>query len=246
MTIVEKRAVILAGGRGTRLKPFTVALPKPLVPVGEKPILEIIVQQLVFDGFKHLTFAVNHQADIIRAYFGAGEKYGAKIEYSLERKPLSTMGPLRLIDGLPDNFLVMNGDVLTDIDYSKFLDGHVADGALMTVSAISREYLVDYGVLKIDASGRLVAFEEKPRRHVLVSMGVYVLNRAILELIPADTPYGFDNLVLDLLKTGRPVKVKPYDGYWRDIGRPDDFELATADFSASENRFLMRMVAGAG
>ena len=243
---MEKRAVILAGGRGTRLKPFTVALPKPLVPIGEKPILEIIVHQLVNHGFKLLTFAVNHQADIIRAYFGSGEKYGARIDYSLEQKPLSTMGPLRLISGLPDNFLVMNGDVLTDIDYSTFLDRHVADGALMTISAISREYLVDYGVLKVDAAGRLAAFEEKPRSRVLVSMGVYALNRAILELIPADTPYGFDNLVGDLLKAGRPVDVKPYDGYWLDIGRPEDYERATLDFSASENRFLKRVVEGAG
>jgi NDP-sugar pyrophosphorylase family protein len=239
---MEKRAVILAGGRGTRLKPFTVALPKPLVPVGERPILEIIVHQLVSQGFQHLTLAVNHQADIIRAYFGAGEKYHARIDYSLERQPLSTMGPLRLISDLPDNFLVMNGDVLTDIDYSKFFEQHIAENALMTVSAISREYLVDYGVLKIDAAGNLAAFEEKPRSRVLVSMGIYVLNRAILELIPADVPYGFDHLVLDLLKTKRPVKVIPYDGYWLDIGRPEDYERATLDFAESEDRFLKRVV----
>src|SRR5512138_109107 len=139
---MEKRAVILAGGRGTRLKPFTVALPKPLVPVGDRPILEIIVQQLISRGFRNLTFAVNHQADIIRAYFGDGEKYRARIDYSLERQPLSTMGPLRLIGDLPDNFLVMNGDVLTDIDYAKLFERHVAERALMTVSAIAREYLV--------------------------------------------------------------------------------------------------------
>jgi NDP-sugar pyrophosphorylase family protein len=237
-----KRAVILAGGRGTRLKPFTIALPKPLVPLGDRPILEIIVRQLVSHGFEHLTFAVNHQADIIRAYFGAGEKYHARIDYSLERQPLSTMGPLHLIRDLPDNFLVMNGDVLTDIDYSKFFEQHLAENALMTVSAISREYLVDYGVLKIDAAGNLAAFEEKPRNRVLVSMGIYVLNRAILEFIPADVPYGFDNLVLDLLKTKRPVKVIPYDGYWLDIGRPEDYERATLDFAGSEDRFLKRAV----
>src|SRR5207245_2211408 len=138
MTIVEKRAVILAGGLGTRLRPFTVALPKPLVPVGDKPILEIIVRQLISHGFTHLTFAVNHQADIVRAYFGKGEKYHATIEYSLERRPLSTMGPLRLIQDLPENFLVMNGDVLTNLDYSAFYERHIVEKNLISISANAR------------------------------------------------------------------------------------------------------------
>src|SRR5712664_277742 len=145
---MEKRVVILAGGLGTRLKPFTVALPKPLVPVGDKPILEIIVHQLVSHGFDHLTIAVNHQAEIIQAYFGSGEKYHANIDYSLERTPLGTMGPLRLIRNLPDNFLVMNGDVLTDIDYAKFIERHIGEKNLMSISATSREQIVDFGVLE--------------------------------------------------------------------------------------------------
>ena len=237
---MEKRAVILAGGLGTRLRPFTVALPKPLVPVGDKPILEIIVHQLVFHGFTHLTFAVNYQADIVRAYFGGGEKYHAVIDYSLERQPLSTMGPLRLIQDLPENFLVMNGDVLTDLDYAEFFERHTLEKNLMTISANSREQLVDFGVLEVDSGGRLTGFQEKPSNRFLVSMGIYAVNRAVLEYIPADVPYGFDNLVSDLLKARQSVRVIPYDGYWLDIGRPDDYERAALDFSRSEDRFLKR------
>jgi len=237
---MEKRAVILAGGLGTRLRPFTVALPKPLVPIGDKPILEIIVRQLVLHGFTHLTFAVNHQADIVRAYFGSGEKYHANIDYSLERQPLSTMGPLRLIQDLPENFLVMNGDVLTDLDYTNFFDRHSSEKNLMSISANSREQLVDFGVLEVNSAGRLTGFQEKPRNRFLVSMGIYAVNRAVLEYIPAEVSYGFDNLVNDLLKAGRSVRVVPFEGYWLDIGRPEDYERAVLDFSSSEKRFLKR------
>jgi len=237
---MEKRAVILAGGLGTRLRPYTVALPKPLVPVGDKPILEIIVRQLVSYGFTHLTFAVNHQADIIRAYFGSGEKYRATIDYSLERQPLSTMGPLRLIKDLPENFLVMNGDVLTDLDFAEFFERHISENNLMTISANSREQLVDFGVLEVNPAGKLTGFQEKPRTRFLVSMGIYAVNRAVLQYIPAEVPYGFDNLVNDLLEAKQSVRVVPYGGYWLDIGRPDDYELAVVDFSRSENRFLKR------
>jgi NDP-mannose synthase len=237
---MEKRAVILAGGLGTRLRPYTVALPKPLVPVGDKPILEIIVHQLVSHGFTHLTFAVNHQADIVRAYFGTGEKYGARIDYSLERQPLSTMGPLKLIDGLPAHFLVMNGDVLTDLDYTRFFEHHTAQNHLMSISANSRQQVVDFGVLEADSAGRLTGFQEKPHHKFLVSMGIYAVDRAILEYIPAGIPYGFDHLVHDLLKAGQSIGVVPYEGYWLDIGRPDDYERAALDFSRSEARFLKR------
>ena len=144
MTIVEKRAVILAGGRGTRLKPYTVALPKPLVPVGDKPILEIIVRQLCSHGFHRLTLAVNHQADIIRAYFGDGSKFGIAIDYSLETIPLSTMGPLLLVENLPSSFIVMNGDVLTDLDYGALLDRHEREGNLLSISAAQREQPIDF------------------------------------------------------------------------------------------------------
>ena len=132
---MSKRAIILAGGKGTRLKPYTVSLPKPLVPIGEMPILEIIILQLARSGFDHITLTVNHLADIIRAFCGDGSKWGIKIDYSLEDKPLSTMGPLKLISDLPDNFLIMNGDVLTDLDFGQLYDDHVNAGSIFTVSA---------------------------------------------------------------------------------------------------------------
>lgn len=237
-----KRAVILAGGRGTRLKPFTIALPKPLVPIGDKPILEIIVRQLASFGFDHLTLAVNHQADIIRAYFGDGAKFGVRIDYSLETLPLSTMGPLRLIDDLPESFLVMNGDVLTDLDYGSLLERHEREGNLLSISAAKREQLIDFGVLKVEENGKLVGFQEKPRSQYLVSMGVYALSNRIMRYIPEGKPYGFDHLVLDLLEAKEAVKVYPYTGYWLDIGRPDDYERAVEDFSNAGIRFLKEAV----
>ncbi|MDP3050781.1 MAG: nucleotidyltransferase family protein, partial [Eubacteriales bacterium] len=156
------RAVILAGGKGTRLKPYTNVLPKPLMPIGEYTILEVIVRQLVYFGFNHITMAVNHQAEIIQAFLGNGVKWGIKIDYSREDQPLSTMGPLRLIQDLPDNFLVMNGDILTDLDFRVFFDFHVAHQNLFTISAYQREVHSEFGVLELDEEERLVGFQEKP------------------------------------------------------------------------------------
>src|SRR6266850_6832211 len=136
---MSKRVIILAGGKGTRLRPYTVVLPKPLMPIGEFPILEVIVRQLVQHGFDHVTMAVNHQAEIIRAFFQDGAKWGVKIDYSLEDKPLGTMGPLKLIRDLAEHFLVMNGDTLTDLDFGAFHDRHAASGELFTVSSAVRE-----------------------------------------------------------------------------------------------------------
>ncbi len=161
---MSRRAVILAGGKGTRLRPYTVVLPKPLMPIGEFSILEVIIRQLVQCGFDHITLAVNHQAEIIKAFFQDGAKWGIKIDYSLEDKPLSTMAPLRLIKGLPENFLVMNGDVLTDLNFSLFYDEHVRKNNIFTISAYMREQKVDYGVLEVDAGNRLTGFRESPVR----------------------------------------------------------------------------------
>jgi NDP-sugar pyrophosphorylase family protein len=226
---MSRRAVILAGGRGTRLRPYTVALPKPLMPVGDKAILEIILRQLKAAGFDHVTLAVNHQAEILMAVFGDGSKLSMTIDYSLETEPLGTMGPLKLIKDLPDHFLVMNGDILTDLDYGAFFDGHVESGAPMSVSAAAREQLIDYGVLQLNEQGRLSGFEEKPRIPYLVSMGVYCLSRQVLARIPAGRAFGFDTLVLDMLAAGDPPRIKPHAGYWLDIGRPDDYQKATDD-----------------
>jgi len=224
------RAVILAGGRGTRLRPYTIALPKPLMPIGEWPILEIIIKQLVQHGFKHITLAVNHQADILRAYFGDGAKWRVKIDYSLETQALGTVGPLRLIGDLPEDFLVMNGDILTDLDFGAFLRRHREASHSFTLSASAREQKIDYGVLQVDENSWLCGFEEKPSIPYLVSMGIYCLNSEVLKGIPVDQPFGFDQLILSRLSTKQSIVVEPHRGYWLDIGRPDDYERAVDDW----------------
>jgi NDP-sugar pyrophosphorylase family protein len=231
--------VILAGGRGTRLRPYTVVLPKPLMPIGEYPILEVIVRQLAAQGFRRLTLAVNHQADLIRAFFGKGERWGVKIDYSLESKPLSTIAPLTLIDDLPEHFLLLNGDVLTDLSFRRMYDEHVAENRLFTISAACRDHKTDYGVLYADSSHRMVGFEEKPTTRHLVSMGVYAVSRRVLARIPPDSKYGFDDLMRDLLEAGEPVYVRPHAGYWLDIGRPDDYMQAIDDFETKGSQFLV-------
>jgi len=235
---MSKRAIILAGGKGTRLLPYTVVLPKPLMPIGEFPILEVIVRQLVRHGFDHVTMAVNHQAEIIRAFFQDGAKWGVKIDYSLEDNPLSTMAPLCLIRDLPENFMVMNGDILTDLSYSEFYEDHVSNNNIFTISAHMREQKVDYGVLEMDANNHLSGFREKPSAEYLVSMGVYMASRRIMDFIPEGKSYGFDNLMLDLLAAGKPATVQKFDGYWLDIGRPDDYIQAIEEFEQMKPRFL--------
>ena len=208
------------------------------MPIGEFPILEVIIRQLARDGFDHVTLAVNHQAEIIRAFFQDGARWGIKVDYSLEDKPLSTMAPLRLISDLPENFLVMNGDVLTDLRFSDFHDEHVARNDIFTISSHHREQKIDYGVLEIGTDGRMSGFTEKPTTEYLVSMGVYVASRRILEFIPEGCSYGFDNLMLDLLCAGNPPIVRKFTGYWLDIGRPDDYVQAIDEFDQMRSRFL--------
>ena len=197
---MTRRAVILAGGRGTRLRPYTVVLPKPLMPIGEYPILEVVIRQLVSHRFDHITIAVNHQAELIRAFFGDGSKWHVLIDYSLEDHPLGTMGPLRLIKDLPAHFLVMNGDILTDLNYSDFYDDHIFKDSLFTISSHHREQHIDYGVLQTNDDGKLQGFYEKPMTSYEVSMGIYMLSRNILSYIPEGELYGFNDLMLDLLK----------------------------------------------
>lgn len=225
------RAIILAGGKGTRLRPYTTLIPKPLVPLGGKySILEIVIMQLARSGFTHITLAVNHLSQLIMAYFGDGARLGVKLDYSLEEGELSTIGPLTLIKDLPDNFLVMNGDILCDLDYRAFFEAHVAAGSLVSVSAYRRQVKIDFGVLRYDADGRLQAFQEKPSFDFDVSMGIYCIHRSVIEALPHGVPYGFDNLMLDGLAQGQRIDIKPFSGYWLDIGRPDDYEYADEHF----------------
>ncbi|EKO58938.1 nucleotidyltransferase family protein [Leptospira kirschneri] len=232
---MSKRAVILAGGKGTRLRPYTTVFPKPLMPIGEYPILEVIVKQLVKSGFSHITLAVNHQAQLIRAFFQDGSRWNTKIDYSLEDKPLGTMGPLKLISDLPNDFLVMNGDVLTDIDFANFYQVHVQSKSIFTISSKKRQQMIDYGVLETDNDGLLSGFQEKPAQNYEVSMGVYMVSQAALNFIPEDSVFGFDNLMLKLIELDKPVSVRPHEGYWLDIGRPDDYEKAIEEFETMKN-----------
>jgi NDP-sugar pyrophosphorylase family protein len=198
----------------------------------------VILRQLVRAGFEHITLAVNHQAELIKTFFGDGAKWRVRIDYSLEDQPLGTMGPLRLIRDLPEDFLIMNGDVLTDLDFAAFFEHHVRSRNLFTISAHRREQIVDYGVLEVDRAGKLSGFKEKPSLNYEVSMGIYMASRKILELIPRDTAYGFDHLMLELIATRQPAAVKSHDGYWLDIGRPDDYAQAIDEFEKLKPRFL--------
>jgi NDP-sugar pyrophosphorylase family protein len=208
------------------------------MPIHDCSILEIIIKQLSLQGFGHITLAVNHQADIIQALFGNGKKWNIQIDYSLEQKPLSTIGPLKLIKDLPEDFLVMNGDILSDLKYGDFFEHHEKLRSIFTISSYKREHLVDYGVLETDTSGQLLHFREKPVLSYEVSTGVYMVNKEILASVPDDQPYGFDNLMIDLLNKKTPPATVRHEGYWLDIGRPEDYMEAINQFETLSSRFF--------
>lgn len=235
---MSRRAVILAGGKGTRLHPFTVVLPKPLMPVGEYPILEIIIRQLVKCGFTHITMAVNHLAEIIQAFFGDGSKWNIRIDYSFEDKPMGTIGPLKLIPDLPENFLIMNGDVLTNLPFDHFLDEHCRQKRLLTICAIRRLYKIPYGVLDTNDSGHVCSFVEKPEFNYLISSGIYAANKNILHQIPDHELFGFDHLILQLIQKNEKAFVFPFEGKWLDIGSPDDYSEANRFFDQDRHLFI--------
>jgi NDP-sugar pyrophosphorylase family protein len=234
---MKKQAVILSGGKGKRLRPYTVVLPKPLMPVGEYPILEVIIRQLALQGFEQITLAVNHQAELIKAFFGDGSKWNIPINYSLEDEPLGTMGPLKLIHSLPEHVLVMNGDILTDLPFGNFFDSHVNHGSAFTICSHERVEKIDYGVLDTK-NGLLTGFREKPVSTYEVSMGIYMISQQAADKIPTNVPYGFDQLMLQLLKVQLPVRVEKYSGLWLDIGRPDDYLEAIEKFDQLKDKIL--------
>ncbi len=232
------KAVILAGGKGTRLAPYTAVLPKPLMPMGDMPILEVVLRQLKTRGIDHVDIAVGHLAELIMALFGNGTKIGLDIRYSIEDTPLGTAGPLTLIDGLDDTFLVMNGDILTTLDYADLVRHHKAKGAAATIAMYTRQVKIDFGVLDTDTEGRLRDIIEKPTKEYSVSMGIYVFEPRVLGFLKHAERKDFPDLVKDLLAAGELVSTYPFSGYWLDIGRPDDFARAVEEFEARRSEFL--------
>ena len=232
------KAVILAGGKGTRLAPYTIVFPKPLMPIDDHPILEIVIRQLASYGFNDLTIAVGHLAELIEAFFGNGKKFGVKIEYSREDKPLGTAAPLSLIKDLPETFLVMNGDVLTTLDYRKLVQYHIKNEGMVTVAMHKKEINIDLGVMEFDNDKVLTRYTEKPTMEYQVSMGIYVFNRDVLRYIPEDRYFDFPDLIQVLLKNGEKVVCYPSNDYWLDIGRSEDYKNANEVFSKLRDQFL--------
>ncbi|MFA6434765.1 MAG: sugar phosphate nucleotidyltransferase [Elusimicrobiales bacterium] len=220
------KAVIIAGGMGTRLRPFTFSIPKPLLPVGEKPILELILKKLRSLGIFDLTMTLGYGAELIEAYFGDGRKFGVKIKYTRETKPLGTAGPLKLIKGLKEPFLVMNGDILTDLDFNKMLEFHRENGASMTIAARTHADRLPFGT--ISADGDLVTdITEKPVKEYLISTGIYILEPATLGQIPGNTFFTMPELIKKLIRGKKPVLKYQFDDYWLAIERVEQLEEAS-------------------
>ncbi|MBU4356030.1 MAG: NTP transferase domain-containing protein [Proteobacteria bacterium] len=224
------RAIILAGGKGVRLAPLTDVIPKPLVPIGGMPVLEIVIRQLKANGFHHITLAVGYLADLIKAYFQDGARWGVKIDYSFEAQPLGTAGPLGLINGLNETFLVMNADILTDFDYNFLIGYHREQGCVATIGAFERQVRIDLGVIVTDGHHRIKDYIEKPTQSYLVSMGVYIFEPKVLEFLPDKGYMDFPDLVKRLLEADLPVGFRPFSGYWLDIGRHEDYYKAAEEF----------------
>lgn len=244
-TFQSKTAVVLAGGKGTRLRPYTTSFPKPLMPVGDRPVLEILLDQLIHDGFTRLHLAVGHLAELIEAYFGDGNRWGddVTIEYSRETSPLGTAGPLAAVtELLPEHFLVVNGDVLTDLDYDAFLAAHRRNdpARVLTISTHKRILCSEYGVLNATPEGLVREYSEKPSYHLSVSEGVYAFSREALSWIPKNQRFDFPDLVQRLLREHLPVVACDHTGMWLDIGRPDDYEEAQRLVAEHPERFLAK------
>jgi NDP-sugar pyrophosphorylase family protein len=233
------RAVILAGGRGSRLQPFTVIIPKPLVPIGEMPILELLIRQLKSQGFDWITLSVGYLSTLIEAYCGDGSRWGVHLDYVREAEPLGTAGFLGLIEDLAeDRLLVVNGDTMTDLNMGQvYLEHDPTDGA--TICANRRTTQIEFGVLEVDETGHLRSYTEKPSVSYEVSMGVNVVSSwAIRALIEPEVHLAMPDLLRRILDADGVVKVRHTDAYWLDMGRMSDLELAVEAFAADPARFL--------
>jgi NDP-sugar pyrophosphorylase family protein len=232
------KAVVLAGVKGTRLAPYTKILPKPLMPIGDMPILEVLIHQMKNAGVSEVVLTVGHLAELLRAFFNNGKQFGIPISYSYEEQPLGTAGPLALIDGLDSTFLVTNGDVLTTLCLRELIEFHQQQGACATIACHRREVKIDLGVIQQNGDNEVTGYIEKPTYEFLVSMGIYVFEPDVLKHIPRGKYLDFPNLVQILIAAGEKVTAYPFDGYWQDLGRQDDYEQANLDFENMRAQFL--------
>lgn len=232
------KAVVLAGGRGTRLAPYTKILPKPLMPIGDMPILEVLLRQMRHAGIQEVVMTVGHLAGLLHAFFKDGSEWGLEISYSQENSPLGTAGPISLIGNLNETFLVTNGDVLTTLDLAELIAFHHSQKAAATIAVHRREVRIDLGVVQMDDTHQLRGYLEKPTYPYVVSMGIYVFEPRVLDYIPHGQYLDFPDLVLKMIAAGERVVGFPFEGYWMDLGRPDDYEQAGADFCRMQDLFL--------
>jgi NDP-mannose synthase len=217
--------VVLAGGKGTRLVPYTTVFPKPLMPIGDMPVLEILLRRLAGSGFSRVHLAVGHLAELIEAYFGDGSRFGVELQYWREDVPLGTAGPLATIETSAEQLLVMNGDLFTALNFAELLAAHAQSEASATIAVLRREIPIEFGVVQVE-DGRIVAFEEKPTLSYDVSMGVYVFDRGVIDLIERGQSLDFPELLERLLVRGARVDAFRSECFWLDIGRPEDYALA--------------------
>ncbi len=233
------KAVILAGGKGTRLAPYTHILPKPMMPVGDRAILEVILGQMSRAGISEVTLAIGHLASLMQTFFGDGSRFNLKISYAFEEKPLGTAGPLALVEGLTETFLVANGDIMTLLDINKLIAFHKEQKAVCTIASHQRTHQINLGVIEhAEGAYKVSGYIEKPTMNFLVSMGMYVFEPKVLDYIPKGEYFDFPNLVNVLLGAKEPVACFPYDGYWRDLGNQDDYLAANEDFESMRSQFL--------
>jgi NDP-sugar pyrophosphorylase family protein len=233
------KTVILAGGKGTRLAPYTTIFPKPLVPIGDRPILEVIIRQLVRQGLGDIVLSVGHLGELIEAYFQNGHRNipGLTLEYFREKQPLGTAGSLAMIPGLEDTFLAMNGDILTTLDYRALIAHHRKTGAALTIAMHQKDVKIDLGVLETNDHGDLTTYREKPLYSFSVSMGIYVYEPRVLRYLPKGQYMDFPDLVKLLLQKGEKISGYASQDYWLDIGRREDYELAQLEYSSRAEEF---------
>lgn len=238
MDLSSTRVVILAGGKGTRLRPYTHVFPKPLMPIGEMPILEVVLRQLRSFGFRKITLSVNHMAELLQTFFGDGSQWGLEIDYCMEDQPLGTAGSISLVQDLTDPFLVMNGDLLTTVDYGEMVTNHVANKHTATIGVFPRHVRLDFGVLDLDDQDMLRDYREKPSFEYLVSIGVNCFSKSAADFIPAGEYLDIPTLMMNLKHAGKPVGTYRCKGEWLDIGRPDDYEQAIEVFERDRAKYL--------